>query len=72
MILPGRWPSKLTKLPIGWNSQLARAKAKERGNPNRRHLRFDGALFPDLNEKLDVADPLFAARDELWISLPRR
>ena len=50
VILPGKWPKKLTGSHFDWSSQSAKAKAKERGNPNHKHSRFRWRAFSALNE----------------------
>ena len=65
VILPGKWPKKLTGSHFDWSSQSAKARAKERGNPNRRHSRFRGRAFPALNKgkPSDAISSYFAASD---------
>ena len=51
VILTGRWLKELTGSYFDWSSQSAKAKAKERGNPNRKHWRFRGRAFPELKRE---------------------
>ena len=48
VILLGIWPKKLTGSHFDWSSQSARARAKERGNPNHRPSKSRWRAFPAL------------------------